>query len=392
MNELIISPGSYRLVRHQLLAGTSALVLSFCVLSHGQALARTDDRPTVWIDLGGQMELMQGNSTPFTAPFMATTPDPGSYKQDMFLDDQHAPRHAFGLEGSVSIEPQDSDWSFSASIRYGRAHGNRHRHEQGEHPMGYIIGLGGATFPSPVPGAPFADVRAADDESHTILDFSAGRDIGVGLMGHDTKSTLNFGIRFAQLSENSDVGISARPHITSAHRNNAGIKVPLPSFYQYFLTGNSARSFRGIGPSLSWKTSTPLVGDSDRGELLLDLGINGAVLFGRQKARVSHATQEYHLTQNFCKRFRANGTCAAYASGYPEVYSTANETSRSHSIVVPNIGGFAGLSARYRGAKVSLGYRADFFFGAVDTGIDQHSTKNLGFNGPFATISIGLGG
>jgi len=41
---------------------------------------------------------------------------------------------------------------------------------------------------------------------------------------------------------------------------------------------------------------------------------------------------------------------------------------------------------------VSFGYRADFFFGAVDEGIDARHTKNLGFDGPFTTISIGLGG
>jgi len=39
---------------------------------------------------------------------------------------------------------------------------------------------------------------------------------------------------------------------------------------------------------------------------------------------------------------------------------------------------------------VSLGYRADFFFGAVDGGIDTRVSKTLGLNGPYATISVGL--
>jgi len=42
--------------------------------------------------------------------------------------------------------------------------------------------------------------------------------------------------------------------------------------------------------------------------------------------------------------------------------------------------------------KVSLGYRADFFFGAADTGIDARKTSDLSFHGPFAKLSIGLGG
>jgi hypothetical protein len=48
------------------------------------------------------------------------------------------------------------------------------------------------------------------------------------------------------------------------------------------------------------------------------------------------------------------------------------------SVVVPNLGAFAGLSMKYTNARLSLGYRADFFFGAVDGGIDQHKSYNFG--------------
>jgi hypothetical protein len=57
---------------------------------------------------------------------------------------------------------------------------------------------------------------------------------------------------------------------------------------------------------------------------------------------------------------------------------------------VPNVGGFAGLSFRYAAAKLSLGYRADFFFGAMDGGIDEGHSEKRDFYGPFATLSIGL--
>ena len=63
---------------------------------------------------------------------------------------------------------------------------------------------------------------------------------------------------------------------------------------------------------------------------------------------------------------------------------------RSRSVTVPNLGGFAGLSLRYTNAKVSLGYRADFFFGAMDGGIDARKAANQSFHGPFATIALGL--
>jgi hypothetical protein len=36
---------------------------------------------------------------------------------------------------------------------------------------------------------------------------------------------------------------------------------------------------------------------------------------------------------------------------------------RSRSVAIPNVGGFAELSYHYANAKISMGYRADFFFG-----------------------------
>jgi hypothetical protein len=39
-----------------------------------------------------------------------------------------------------------------------------------------------------------------------------------------------------------------------------------------------------------------------------------------------------------------------------------------------------------------LGYRADFFFGAVDGGLGTSEKETRGFYGPFAKISVGLGG
>ncbi len=65
---------------------------------------------------------------------------------------------------------------------------------------------------------------------------------------------------------------------------------------------------------------------------------------------------------------------------------------RSRSVVVPNVGGFAGVSIDFPNVKVSAGYRGDFFFGAMDTGFDTAKRSTIGFYGPFATVIIGLGG
>ena len=67
--------------------------------------------------------------------------------------------------------------------------------------------------------------------------------------------------------------------------------------------------------------------------------------------------------------------------------------SRAHcTVTVPNVGGFAGLSFQIQNFKVSAGYRADLFFNAMDGGIDTRKSENIGFYGPFASVSVGLGG
>jgi hypothetical protein len=63
---------------------------------------------------------------------------------------------------------------------------------------------------------------------------------------------------------------------------------------------------------------------------------------------------------------------------------------RAKTVIVPNVGGFAGASWRIENFKVSAGYRADLFFHAMDGGIDTRKSENVGFYGPFATISVGL--
>lgn len=153
------------------------------------------------------------------------------------------------------------------------------------------------------------------------------------------------------------------------------------SFHNYTMFANAEREFHGIGPSVSWNGSATLIGNADRGEATFDWGINGALLFGRQKAKTSHTSQGYYHPPTYY----------AYLY-YAKTGPFDHHSTRSRSSVVPNFGAFAGLSVRKGAAKLSLGYRADFFFGAADTGIDAREKKTLGFYGPFATISIGLGG
>ena len=73
----------------------------------------------------------------------------------------------------------------------------------------------------------------------------------------------------------------------------------------------------------------------------------------------------------------------------PAIFSSIANPRR---VAVPNLGGFAALSYRFTNAKISAGYLADFFFGAMDGGLDTHRSVTTAFHGPFAKISVGLGG
>ena len=142
----------------------------------------------------------------------------------------------------------------------------------------------------------------------------------------------------------------------------------------------AARSFHGIGPSLSWNASVPLMDDPQNSELTFDWGLNAAILFGRQRAKVQHqATGQYRPTVKDPDR----DVTVTYQP--PPI-----DVTRTNTVTVPNVGGFAGASWRIQNFKVSAGYRADLFFGAMDGGIDARKNENVGFYGPFATISIGF--
>jgi hypothetical protein len=213
-----------------------------------------------------------------------------------------------------------------------------------------------------------------------ILDFRTGRDVGLGLFGRGI-SNVSVGIRAAEFSSSNVTRIKSRPDM---HVQNA-----LPTSHFYFpsytfdifsLTGGSNRSFRGVGPSISWDASLPFAGNLEDGSLSFVWVMNASLLFGKQKVQLHHHTTAIH-------GFQALGYGTTQLYNPPSTFRT-----QSRSVTVPNVGGFAGVSMKFPSAKLSMGYRADFFFGAMDTGIDAHHSHNVSFHGPFATISIGLGG
>ena len=396
MSELMNARESRVTLRWQLLTSVSALALLGSVYAAGEANAADDDadHPTVWIELGTQLSRLDSGQEAFAPPVTAARPSIFSPSQKF----EKLPSDSVDETGKISFEPDGSDWVFSASIRYGRSIGKRDVHQQtvpNKTSFHYNTPSGArqtATSGTRAPhAARFADTSVQNGESHSILDFQAAKDVGLGMFGSkDGSSVLGLGVRFAQFSSISNIALKSDP---DWHRLYQIINYPPAGITNEKLTTGqayhsnaaslrAARSFHGVGPSISWNASTPFAGSAKDGEFLFDWGANAALLFGRQKAKIHHQSTAQYQTG---PRPSRNPRITLYQ------HST-NPPARARSVTVPNVGGFAGLTFRIENFKMSAGYRADFFFGAMDGGIDTARKENIGFYGPFATVSVGLGG
>lgn len=394
MSELIEQKNT-RFTKWHLLTGVSALALIANAGLPSPSRASDSGRPTFWIELGAQVEKVDGGQEYFAPPFASSFVSNGFTPVETV---ERAPRYSTGGEARLSFAPESTDWVFSAALRYGRSNANRAEHQEtapGSAERILSVPLFGYYSKTLVPPGSrrFADYRTRTDESHAVIDFKVGRDVGLGMFGASGHSEFDLGIRLAQFTSKSTVEIGADPDFAFTYKYSTVLPPPFPPLPGYFKVPSQSwhlndaefeisRSFHGLGPSVSWDASARLLVNPDKAELTLDWGVNAAVLFGRQKVEGRHATRERYLQPTSGGRLGDPTT----------TYNYATPVGRSRSVTIPNVGGFAGLSVRFPNAKVSLGYRADVFFNAIDGGIDARKTYDRAFYGPFATLSIGLGG
>jgi hypothetical protein len=346
MNELVTMQKTRNLVRRGLLATVSAIAL---LAATSEVEAASNDHAPFWIELSGQFAQEQVAQEGYSPPFLAVSPFVTSASSL-----ERSSRASWDGAVKFSFETNDG-WIFSAAVRYGKTSRDKAANHQTSHPSHTYSGYPYGAFDA------YQLIRAKASESHTILDFQAGKDVGLGVFGN---SVLSAGVRFAQFTASTDVTIQSQPTNINAY-----------GYYHVFRAKfDATRHFNGIGPSVSWAASTNLFGNPSSSAIALDWGVNGSVLFGRQ-----HVNEEHQTTDNYKHQFQ-----------YLNISTTHGGAPRSKSAVVPNLGGFAGLSWQAPHAKVTFGYRADVFFGAMDGGIDIRKTYNRGFFGPYAAVSIGL--
>jgi hypothetical protein len=377
--------------RWQLLTTVSAVAL--IGFGTGATLAADDDsdRPPLWIELGGQLSRLDDGQQIFAPAIMDARPS-------VFLPSQKfekSPLYSVDETGKLTFQPDGSDWFFYASIRYGRSNGKREVHQQ-SYPKSFVthVYFSGYhhTYAFAPKAAKSADTTVSSGETHAIVDFQAGKDFGLGMFGSkDATSVFGLGIRYAQFSNRTNIALKSDPDwhfaykyftYTPAHVTHLKWVGSQP-YHSRAASLTATRSFHGIGPSLSWNASSPFMGNSKDGEFSFDWGLNAAILFGRQRAKTHHQT-----TGRFGKGTGYNHGSRPITQQGP----VTPDHTRARTVTVPNVGGFAGLSFQIQNFKVSAGYRADLFFGAMDGGIDAAKKENVGFYGPFATISVGIGG
>ncbi len=221
-------------------------------------------------------------------------------------------------------------------------------------------------------------------ESHAVVDFQVGKDFGHGLLAAKASSVLNVGVD----SRNSPLSIIRTYKLAPTSILLPGIilRLFIRAFYgtvfghhyhQYVATAQSTRSFHGVGPSLSWNASAPFVGNPENGDLSFDLGVNAAILFGRQKPMFNTIPRRYILSAPYVYLYRR------------EVQSSASERATCHVSRCPKPRRLRRRVFRFPTSK-SVRAIAAISSSVLWTLVSTRQSPTIGFFGPFATVSIGL--
>ena len=270
--------GTQHSLRRYLLATTSGAALVGAVPFAAHADTPIDH---IYLDVGGQYSLWGGGHTFDPSPFRFGV--------------------ANGWDTNADVALQSGDWYLTLSANYGRT------------------GIAHSRVPKYIARA------AKHEESHTIVDLTLGKDVGLGMLGLDGSSIVSGGIRYEHFVGHSVIS------------------------YSYGYDKYVDRQFSGWGPVITWKARTPICP-----EWYLGWGINAAAVYGGRSDESRH---------------------------------TAFDQARHKNLFVPQFG--ANLSATWQMPDSPLsftaGYRGEAYFNIYDSGLSDH-TVNRFQHGPFVQI------
>jgi hypothetical protein len=216
----------------------------------------------------------------------------------------------WGSGGGVTFvyQPEPKGWSLFGSVRYGRARGSAEEHPQWAPTGGYYANEKyTAAFKQMLPPdqqyylylhpafkglVNYATTTGRNEESHAMVDFAAGKDLGLGSW-RDARTHLDAGFQYAKFRSSSNADLHGRPDM---YFPPYGIFKYGGHWHRFWGTLDARREFEGAGPSLALSHSLRLLGDAGvTGRIDADFGLGGSVLFGKQSADVTGIVRgDYH--------------------------------------------------------------------------------------------------
>lgn len=290
----------------------------------------------------------------------------------------------FAGELWLSFRPQGGPWAVSAGARSGKTSMSAWAHET-ETDLPEILKYPGSDDTDSPDQPNFVSVRAERHEEFAIVDFEVGRDVGLGFLGEGSESHVAVGLRYAQFKSNTtDVTMDGMP-------NRYDPPYAVGKYYNadtFEADFESRREFQGWGPSASWTASKRLFGSERAGHVALDWALGGGVLFGKQETEVDYdVASRYYVWPAFGLSQSPPGR----GNPQDEELDEASHEREDNLAVVPFADLDLGLSYKLERLRVSLGYKLEEYFGAIDGGVDERRVYDRTFHGPYLRVSVGFG-
>lgn len=304
-------------LRRKLLGTASALAL--LGLSQFPGAARAGDMGdapiSITVDVAAQYTMAGGDKTAFG--------DPSGPIPLVGLHD--------GGDGLVAVNfARDDGWVAGISVNFGRT-GTSHgafSYFSSSGPSSYYAGSG----------------EVSHHELHQIVDFTVGREVGLGMFGLDGNSAVSIGIEWANFSATTvgDFSYSYKYDFSGPFTTN------------FRMT--TKRRFHGIGPVISWNASTPICDPSSH--LSFNWGAMASVLFGTRSVTSDDPDGDF--------------------------------TNRSEDATVPRLSGYLGVGWHPMGdaSQISVGFAASAAWGVFEGSFEdsRFNVNRFGY-GPYVDFT-----
>jgi outer membrane receptor protein involved in Fe transport len=296
-----------------------------------------------------------------------------------------------GRDVKLTWRPSDGPWQVAAGVRFGQTNGQGIASAQqdnepvcaitNEFACEYYIGHPKYGRFVEVTQPNWSRSELIDREEHQIVEFTVGRDFGLGRLSN---STISAGLRHAKLSSDTDASAIGIPDWMIPEGFFQLQKVSTRTQYRASL--QARREFEGAGPILEWDASLPMVGDGNSGALAIEWSAGAGALLGERRTQVSGLeTAEFSQLQ-------PGALTATFPIGTPTVTATSVEVVRNDSVVTPLVDLSVGLGYSLGAFRVRAGYRWERYFDVIDGGFAEQQEVDRTIDGPYFKIAVGFGG